>query len=76
MIRIRIHWRKLRIMTRNFQIGAQLLALVAQYMMDPAASYFRWTPELAKLLHASLAAGQAALGILAHSYNADGTKSA
>lgn len=62
-------------MTRNFQIATQLLATFAQTMMDPMQKYFGWSAELSTLLHAALSFGQLALGVLAHSYNADGTRS-
>ena len=63
-------------MTRNFQIVAQIIGLAGQSLMDPASKYFGWPSELATLLHAVLGFAQAALGMLAHSYNPDGTRSA
>lgn len=62
-------------MTRNFQIAAQLLALLGQIMMDPSARLFGWSEELVQWLHGMLAFGQATLGILAHRFNRDGTRS-
>ncbi len=62
-------------MTRNFQVVAQLFGMAGQMLMDPASKYFGWSGELSTLLHALIGFGQAAMGILAHNYNADGSKS-
>lgn len=62
-------------MTRTANGVSQAIAVVGQLMMDPAQAYFGWSPELTRLLHAGLACGQALLGILAHSYNSDGSRS-
>lgn len=62
-------------MTRNFQVIAQLSALFGQIMMDPAAQFYEWSPALVKLLHAGIALVQAAMGVLAHNFNVDGSRS-
>ena len=62
-------------MTRNLQIFAQLLGMAGQMLMDPAAKLFGFTPEMATFLHAVIGFGQAAMGILAHNFNPDGSRS-
>lgn len=63
-------------MTRNFQIVAQCLAVIGQLMMKPSADLFGWTPELVNWLHAIVATAQGVIGVIAHFYNPDGTRSA
>lgn len=63
-------------MTRNFQIVAQLIGMAGQMLMEPASRYFGWSSELSTLLHALIGFGQAAMGILAHNFNPDGSRSA
>lgn len=72
-MKVTVKWRKFRIMTRKFQIGAQLLATFAQTMMGPMERYFGWNASLSELLHASISFGQLALGVIGSGYNPDGT---
>lgn len=74
MLRVIIRWRKLRIMTRQFQIIAQIIGVIAQCMMGPSAALFGWSPELVTWLHAGVGCVQAVLGILAHDFNRDGSR--
>ena len=60
-------------MTRNLHLIVQLSALFVQMVLPTIPGIPHWGHELA---HALISFGQAAAGIMAHSYNVDGTPQA
>lgn len=46
-------------------IIGQVLATIAQIMMQPSEKLFGWSPELSEFLHAALSASQTIAGIVA-----------
>lgn len=61
-------------MTFTLTVILQCAAGFFQIVLDPAADAFGWTPAIAKFLHAVVGGIQTVQGILAHTYNKDGTK--
>lgn len=43
--------------------------------MDPSAKLFGWSGELVQWLHGWIALSQLVMGLLAHRYNSDGSRS-
>lgn len=60
-------------MTFTFTIWVQCLAGFAQIVMGPASVEFGWTSNRVALFHAIIGGLQTVQGILAHTYNKDGT---